>query len=36
MQRDERLAELSGLGSEAAFEAIVYRYRRPPSTARMT
>ena len=28
MQRDERLAELAGLGSEAAFEAIVHRYRR--------
>jgi RNA polymerase sigma factor (sigma-70 family) len=28
MQGDERLAELAGLGSEAAFEAIVHRYRR--------
>ena len=27
MQRDERLVELVGLGSEAAFEAIVHRYR---------
>jgi len=26
-QPDERLAELAGLGSEAAFEAIVHRYR---------
>jgi len=29
MQRDERLAELVGHGSEAAFEAIVHRYRAP-------
>jgi RNA polymerase sigma factor (sigma-70 family) len=29
MQCDERLAELVGLGSEAAFEAIVHRYRAP-------
>jgi RNA polymerase sigma factor (sigma-70 family) len=29
MQRDERLAELVGHGSEAAFEAIVHRYRGP-------
>ena len=28
MQGDARLAELAGLGSEAAFEAIVHRYRR--------
>jgi RNA polymerase sigma factor (sigma-70 family) len=28
MQSDERLAELVGRGSEAAFEAIVHRYRR--------
>jgi len=28
MQDDERLAELAGRGSEAAFEAIVHRYRR--------
>jgi len=28
MQSDERLAELAGRGSEAAFEAIVHRYRR--------
>ena len=28
MQGDERLAELVGQGSEAAFEAIVHRYRR--------
>jgi RNA polymerase sigma factor (sigma-70 family) len=27
MQRDDRLAELAGLGSEPAFEAIVHRYR---------
>jgi RNA polymerase sigma factor (sigma-70 family) len=27
MQRDEHLVELAGLGSEAAFEAIVHRYR---------
>jgi RNA polymerase sigma factor (sigma-70 family) len=27
MQRDERLAELARLGSEAAFDAIVHRYR---------
>lgn len=27
MQRDDRLVELAGLGSEAAFEAIVHRYR---------
>lgn len=27
-QPDERLAELAGVGYEAAFEAIVYRYRR--------
>jgi RNA polymerase sigma factor (sigma-70 family) len=29
MQRDERLAELVGLGSEVAFEVIVHRYRAP-------
>jgi RNA polymerase sigma factor (sigma-70 family) len=29
MQRDERLTELAGRGSEAAFEAIVHRYRAP-------
>ena len=29
MHGDERLAELVGHGSEAAFEAIVHRYRRP-------
>jgi RNA polymerase sigma factor (sigma-70 family) len=29
MQGDERLAELAGQGSEAAFEAIVHRYRPP-------
>jgi RNA polymerase sigma factor (sigma-70 family) len=28
VQGDARLAELAGLGSEAAFEAIVHRYRR--------
>ena len=28
MQSDERLVELVGIGSEAAFEAIVHRYRR--------
>jgi len=28
MQSDERLAELASFGSEAAFEAIVHRYRR--------
>ncbi len=28
IQGDARLAELAGLGSEAAFEAIVHRYRR--------
>jgi RNA polymerase sigma factor (sigma-70 family) len=28
MQGDARLVELAGLGSEAAFEAIVHRYRR--------
>jgi RNA polymerase sigma factor (sigma-70 family) len=28
MQGDDRLAELAGQGSEAAFEAIVHRYRR--------
>jgi hypothetical protein len=28
-QADERLVDLVGAGSEAAFEAIVARYRRP-------